>query len=196
MSRRKSIYKEQPKSILYMGQHYVLAAEGDPEPLEEVPEEAPVEEEPPKKKRSSAARVRIDECKGNSVTFEVMALVHSYDGSGIPGLPDADGQVRKRSYKVKQISSLKAIPKDVLSMIQADGNGDAVMDRIEKLLRVRPSPPLYFIRATGGWNWSKRNGDKGVAEIQRLLEYLRGRRAILFSYCNNKIDYGSNPGLI
>jgi hypothetical protein len=195
--RMKPIYATQPPSVRYKGYIYVLAAEGEEGAEGEelpLPEE---EEAPPSKKMSTgAARVRIDECTGESITFNIKALVHSYDGDGVPGLADADGSVRKRNFKVRQITKINSIPSDVLSMIEADENGEAVMQRIEKMLRVKPSPPLYFLTATGGWNWHKRNGDKDVAAIQELLEFLRGRKSLLFSYCHNKVNYGDSPSLI
>ena len=194
--RMKPIYNTQPSSVLYKGQRYILAAEGeegeDAPPAEE--EEAPPP--PPKKKSTGAARVRIDECSGSGVTFTVKALVHSYDGTGVPGLENADSDVRKRNFKVKRIKKLNSIPKDVLSMIEGDTNGEAVIARVEKLLKVKPYAPLYFLSASGGWNWNKRNGDKGVAAIQELLEFLRGRKAILFSYCHNKVNHEGEPTLL
>lgn len=138
--RMKPIYTIQPSSVRYKGYRYVLAAEG--EEGEEVPlPEEEAEEVPPKKKSTGAARVRVDECTGESITFNIKALVHSYDGDGVPGLPDADGSLRKRNFKVRQIKKLNSIPSDVLSMIEAAENGEEVIQRIEKLLRVKPSPP-------------------------------------------------------
>lgn len=187
--KNKSIYKKQPETILYLGHRYVLAENEE----KEIPSE---EEASPKKRGPSSARVRIDDCKGNSVMFELKAIVHSYDGSGIPGLEHTDARVSKRNFKIKPIRKLNDIPSDVLAQIESAEGGDALVKRIEKFLRVRPSPPLYYISADGGWNWAKKNGDRDVAMIQGLLEFFRSRKAILYSYCNNKIDYGSTPGLI
>lgn len=193
--RMKPIYTSQPGSVVYKGHRYVLAAEG-----EEIEEALPSEEEeeapPPKKKSTGAPRIRIDECSGSGVTFTIKALVHSYDGTGVPGLENADMDVRKRNFKVKRITKLNGIPKDVLSMIEGDSSGDDVIARIEKLLRVKPDAPLYLLSANGGWNWNKRNGDKGVAAIQELLEFLRSRKAILFSYCHNKVNHDGEPTLL
>jgi len=194
--RMKSIYTTQPETVLYMGHRYVLAEKEDEEETEAAEGDEAEEEAPAPKKSTGAARVRIDECTGEGVTFIVKALVHSYDGSGIPGLENAAGGVRRRNFSIKRIEKLTSIPKDVLKMIEDDSNGNAVLSRIEKMLSVRPSPPLYYLSATGGWNWNKRNGDKGVAEIQSLLDFLRGRQAILFSYCHNKVNHGDNPTLI
>lgn len=190
--KKKAIYEKQPETIRYLGYRYVLAKREDEE---DAPEEGE-EEVSPAKRGGSSVRVRIDECRGNSVTFDIRAIVHSYDGAGIPGLDRSDEAVKRRNFRIKPIRKVNDIPGDILAQIESAEGGDALMQRIEKFLRVRPSPPLYYISANGGWNWAKRNGDKDVAMIQGLLEFLRSRRAILFSYCNNKIDYGSNPGLI
>lgn len=187
MKNRKPIYKEHPQSLTYMGHRYRLAADENEE------EEAPKNE---KKKGTRAARLRIDECKGTGVLFDVEALVHSYDGVGIPGLTDADEPVRGRKYKVKHVTKLRDIPKDALHRIESADNGEAIIKRIERYLKVKPAPPLYWVQASGGWQWGKKDGHRDVEMVQAILDYLRGRGAILYSYCDNRMEYGDKKGLI
>jgi hypothetical protein len=183
--RKRAIYQKQPDSVIFMGNRYVLA---------DKQEEGEQEESP---KRTGPTRVSVDHCKGSGITFHIEAIVHSYDGVGVPGLRDADQPVSGRSFKVKRVSKLTDIPAATLKQLEEVDGGEAVLKRIERYLKVKPSPPLYFISAYGGWNWNKKHGDREVASIQNLLEYLRGRRAILYSYCSNKIDMdGGSVGLI
>jgi len=191
MTRKaKSIYTNQPASVRYQGYRYVLAAD------EGAPEEE--QEEKPKKKPSTAsARVRVDECKGTGMEFEIQILIHSYDGAGVPLLQDAGQNVRRRSFKVRRIKKITQIPAEVLKEIESHEGGDATIARIEKLLTIRPNPPLYYASALGGWYWDRKNGHRDVEEIQKLLEYLRGRKSIIYSYCNNRLlRNGGSGGLI
>jgi hypothetical protein len=188
MKKRSQIYKEHPRTVTYFGHRYVLAEEDS-----KAEEEAPEEE---KKKGTRAARLRIDESKGTGILFDIEALVHSYDGVGIPGLTDAAEPVRGRKFKIRHVHKLRDIPKDALRRIEEADNGEAIIKRIERYLKVRPSPPLYFVEGKGGWQWGKKGGDRDVEMIQGLLDYLRGRGALLYSYCDNRMEYGDKKGLI
>ncbi len=186
--KEKSVYAKQPDSVRYQGFRYVLAA-GDDADAEEEAEQKP--------KGTGMARVRIDECKGDGIEFDIDVLVHSYDGAGIPFLQNSGENVRRRSFKVRRIKKITQIPANVIKEIEAHEGGESVIKRLEKLLAIRPNPPVYYISARGGWFWSKKNGHRDVEEIQKLLEYLRGRRSILYSYCNNRLlRNGGGGGLI
>jgi hypothetical protein len=198
--KKKAIYDEQPQTIRYKGHQYVLAAEGEEAP----PPEEPEEEKPNKRKSTRAARIRIDDCTGQSVIFTIKAVVRSYNDLDIPGIDTDDGVVSARNFKIKRLSTreprsgtrVDGLPKDVIELIEKEPEGEAVLAAIQKQAAIRPRSPLYYIEATGGWDWTKANGDKGVRQIHGLLRFLKGQRAALFSYCHNKINYGGKTGLL
>ena len=194
MHRKKAIYATPPVSVLFKGERYVLADKNEDDDDSEEMDDGVIEEE--KSKGTGAARVRINHCKGNGVTFHIEAIIHAYDGVNIPGLTDTDPPLSGRSFRIRSINKLADIPKETLAQINDEDNGEAVIKRLERYLKVKPSPPLYYLSAVGGWNWSKRNGGKEVAVIQSLLEYIRGRSATIYSYCHNKVDMGGHDGLL